>query len=163
MSSEIDEAAIAAAALLFVDPRKGLDRVGKDDAVGACEFFNVYPETVGRMVSAGLLVGVTIAPWTNAIPARSWSAGRVAMRPPSAGAAPRQKEVPRRLYVPDAAAVEVAFREEMAPTWRGCVLRWPEFLRAVEHLRAAEVAFRCSRVGTLDNPALDAAVLERLP
>lgn len=158
MSSDIDEAALAAAALLFVDPCKGLDRVGKDECIGACEFFSVYPETVGRMVAAGLLRGVTMQEYANAT-TKYWSAGRVGMKPGSNA----RKDVPRRVYVPDAAAVEVAFREEMAPTWRGCVLRWPEFLRAVEHLRAAEVAFRCGRVGTLDNPALDAAVLERLP
>lgn len=140
MSDDIDDAALAAAALLFVDPVRGLDRVGKDDTVGACEFFNVYPETVGRMVAAGLLQGVTENRWGSPSPL-AWCAGEVEL--PGG----RRRSVPGRLYVPDVEAVERAFREEMAPTWRGCVLHHPHFFRALEHLRAASTVLACSSVG----------------
>jgi hypothetical protein len=142
MDDDIDDGAMASAALLFVDPLRGLDRMGKDETIGACEFFNVYPETVGRMVSAGLLRGVVGNRWGPPSPL-SWSSGDVGMRNGV------QRPVSRRLYVPDAAALEVAFREEMAPTWRGCVLNHPHFFRALGHLRAATVAFACSSAGVL--------------
>lgn len=140
-------AALAAAALFLADPRYGLDRVGKDDTVGVCEFFNVYPETVGRMVASGLLRGVTSRAPAPGAPGKvrfAPTAGVVGLR---GGAS--DKLVAGRIYCPSAEAVECAFREADAATWRGCVLSWPHLFAALTHLRAAEVVLRCGAAGVL--------------